>query len=242
MKKYLPAIIALLLVLVIGIGWILRQQPDPPAERTNNAQGVAPQPKTPETFNKARFSIDQPDSHWVIVNKKNPLPADYVPALATNILGGQLRPEVNKALDSLISASRSDNIVFKVISGYRSYASQASVYGNYTKSDNQSNVDTYSARPGHSEHQTGLAVDLGNHSGKCDLEICFGDTPGGQWLAAHAHEHGFIIRYQKGKEAITGYQYEPWHLRFVGVELAKELVKTGQTMEEFFGLPAAPNY
>lgn len=95
-----------------------------------------------------------------------------------------------------------------------------------------------SARPGHSEHQTGLAVDLVTPaSPDCDFEVCFAETPGGQWLAANAWRYGFIIRYQSGSD-ITGYSPEPWHLRYVGKSLAAELRRTGvATLEEFFGIP-----
>jgi D-alanyl-D-alanine carboxypeptidase len=85
-----------------------------------------------------------------------------------------------------------------------------------------------------------LAVDVGN--GVCNLELCFGNTNAGKWLANNAHVYGFVIRYPAGKESITGYQYEPWHLRYVGKELASEIFKSKQTLEEFFGLPAAPSY
>jgi D-alanyl-D-alanine carboxypeptidase len=140
-----------------------------------------------------------------------------------------------------VAAAVKDGINLVMISGYRSYAAQVSTYNGYVAKDGKTAADTYSARPGHSEHQTGWAADLGN--GTCDLEICFGDTKSGKWLATHAHEYGFIIRYPLGKEAITGYQYEPWHLRFVGLELSAELFKTGQTMEEFFGVvPAKQPY
>lgn len=243
MKKYLLALIVILLLVVSWFGWKFTRTVSVPADTTVNREDNFP-PTTPlASFNKTKYSIDMPDSLWVIVNKQRPLPSDYIPAGLINYpLGSQLRPETAKALDSLLDSAKKEGISFKIISGYRSYGVQASTYNSYVKSDGQANADTYSARPGHSEHQTGLAVDLGNSSGNCDLEACFGDTAAGKWLAAHGPEYGFIIRYQKDKQLIVGYQYEPWHLRYVGNELAAELTKTGQTMEEFFGLPAAPNY
>ena len=106
---------------------------------------------------------------------------------------------------------------------------QVSTYNGYVSQYGQAQADTFSARPGHSEHQTGLAVDLGNSNNSCALEICFGDTAGGLWLAANAADYGFIVRYPQGKEADTGYQYEPWHLRFLGVDTAKAVVASGKT-------------
>ena len=83
---------------------------------------------------------------------------------------------------------------------------------------------------------------MGNPDGNCELQICFGDTDSGKWLAAHSHEYGFVIRYPSGKSSITGYQYEPWHLRFVGVEVAKKVYESNQTLEEYYGTGAAPSY
>jgi D-alanyl-D-alanine carboxypeptidase len=119
-------------------------------------------------------------------------------------------------------------------SAYRSFAAQQSVYGGN---------DTLTARPGFSEHQTGLVMDISALPAKCSLQICFADTPQGQWLAANAYRFGFILRYPDGMTDITGYQFEPWHYRYVGVALATEMHDTGiATLEQFFGLPAAPNY
>lgn len=194
------------------------------------------------SFDKDRYPLDKPDSLWVVVNKRRPLPADFVPPQLTSVGGTELQVEAAKALEGLLKASAQAQVPLRVISGYRSYDTQQSLYNSYTQTDSPAEVDTYSARPGYSEHQTGLAADLGNGSGRCDLEICFASTPGGAWLAANAHTYGFTIRYPEGKTEITGYQYEPWHLRYVGVDLANELRASSKTMEEFFGLPAAPSY
>lgn len=200
-------------------------------------------PVAEQTFNKNLYPIDQPDSLWMVVNKERALPSSYIPADLKSANGGQLRSNAADALARLITAAKSAGVNLKVISSYRSYATQDKVYGGYVAADGQANADTYSARPGHSEHQTGLAVDMGDENGSCDLEICFGDSNAGKWLAIHASEYGFIIRYPDGKSHITGYQYEPWHLRFVGSELASQLRRTGQTLEEFFGIvPAKQPY
>ena len=151
-----------------------------------------------------------------------------------------MRAQAATALNELLTDAKTAGYNLQIISSYRSFSTQSITYNGYVARDGQAKADTYSARPGHSEHQTGLAVDLG--SGTCNLEICFGDSPAGKWLAANAWNYGFVIRYQKDKTAITGYQYEPWHIRFVGKELASEIKTKDITLEEFFGLPTAPNY
>lgn len=175
-----------------------------------------------------------------MVNKKHALPSSYAPVLSS-VSGGQIRPEANASLASLLKdASDSGNQMY-IISSYRSYSNQQSTYGAYVARDGVAQADTYSARPGHSEHQTGLALDLGN--GTCNLEICFGDTNAGKWLAQNAYKYGFIIRYPNDKTNITGYQYEPWHIRYVGIDLSTEMhVNNIETLEEFFGINGGPIY
>lgn len=196
----------------------------------------------PEIFNKARYSLTSADSLWFVANKKNPVPQSYVSRDLTPVGGVFLQAEAARNLSEMIEAAKKEQVNLKAISGYRSYAEQQKVYNSYVAADGQAAADTYSARPGHSEHQTGLAADLGNATGQCDLEVCFETTPAGVWLAANAYKYGFVIRYGKDKTPVTGYQFEPWHIRYVGKELAGELKKNNQTMEEFFGLPAAPVY
>ncbi len=249
-KKLFLILIAALLVAAAIVGYVYLIKPDNVDAPQNNASSMAPGTKntpepTPEPepaipFNKSQYSLDDPNSIWVVVNKSRPLPSNFAPTDLVDAGGGLMRSEAAAALNTLLSSARTAGVPMSVLSAYRSYSNQQSTYQGWVDRDGQAQADNYSARPGHSEHQTGLAVDLGN--GVCDLEICFGNTPAGQWLAQNAHNYGFIIRYQNGKQGITGYQYEPWHIRYVGEELAAELQKSGQTMEEFFGLPAAPNY
>lgn len=191
-------------------------------------------------FDKKKFSTDDPTSLWVIVNKKRPLPGNYSPTDLTDVSGGMVRIEASEALKSLLRDAAQQNVPMQVISAYRSYTEQQTTYSAFVQKDGVEKADNYSARPGFSEHQTGLAIDVGN--GTCNLEICFADTPAGQWLSKNAHNYGFIIRYQQNLTQKTGYQYEPWHIRYVGNDLASELQKTGQTMEEFFGIPNAGGY
>jgi len=192
---------------------------------------------TAPTFNKQRYSLTDPTSLWIVVNKNLPLvPASYAPADLVNVGNGQLmRAEAAAAFAELMSAAKSAGYSTLAESGYRSYQTQQAVYNREVQSFGQAKADTESARPGYSEHQTGWAVDI--QSPGCQ-EDCFGKTTAASWLAAHAYEYGFILRYTPAKIAITGYRSEPWHFRYVGKDLASQLQQTSQTLEEFFGLPA----
>ncbi|MGI9028290.1 MAG: M15 family metallopeptidase [Candidatus Saccharimonadales bacterium] len=234
------------LLLLAGLGaaiyLIVRHEINKPVPVTQEVKQTTPTEPTLFTFDKNRYPTDQADSPWVVVNKANPLLSSYIPSDLIEVRGSQMRSQAAADIEKLITAAGKEQIVFRVISGYRSFETQHNVYSAYVAKDGRNAADTYSARPGHSEHQTGLAADIGNGSGKCDLDICFAATPGGKWITANAHTYGFIIRYADNKTSITGFQYEPWHLRYVGVDLANELRTKNQTMEEFFNLPAAPNY
>lgn len=195
------------------------------------------------SFNKKLYSVDNPDSIWVIVNKKRPLnPINYEPTDLTEVTNGQqMRKEAANALQKLINDAQSQGLELIPASSYRSYQTQVIAYDSEVKNYGQATADTESARPGYSEHQTGLAVDLSG--GGCNIKDCFSNTKEGQWVSSHAYKYGFIVRYTTDKQAITGYRAEPWHIRFIGQDLAQEMHKTGySTLEEPFKLPAAPNY
>lgn len=157
----------------------------------------------------------------LIANKTYSLPWNY---------GSGLTAEMNSALNKMFAAAASAGYNLYVRSGYRSYSRQNTLYNNYCKRDGKAAADTYSARPGHSEHQTGLAADINS------LETSWGKTPEGKWLAANCYKYGFIIRYPAGKEDKTGYQYEPWHVRYLGVETATAVYKSGLCLEEYLGI------
>lgn len=157
----------------------------------------------------------------LIVNKTYGLPSTFNPGLRT---------ETTEAFALMKAAAAQDGINLWIVSGYRSYQYQVSLYQRYVKQHGQKEADTFSARPGYSEHQTGYVVDVNS------TKDSFANTKEAAWLAEHAHLYGFIIRYPKGKEAITGYQYEPWHLRYLGVSLATVLYEQQLTMEEYFGI------
>ena len=157
----------------------------------------------------------------LVVNKTYPLPSSYAPGWETEAAG---------PLWEMIAAAKEEGIKLWMTSGYRSYYDQEYIYNGYVKRDGQEKADTYSARPGHSEHQTGLAYDLN------DLDWNFGETPEGIWVAENCYKYGFILRYPEGKEEITGYKYEPWHIRYVGVEKATEIYESGLCLEEFLNI------
>ena len=156
----------------------------------------------------------------LIVNKTYALPSNYNKGVDAT---------ANQALINLQNAASEAGYNIPLLSGFRSYETQQTLYNNYVARDGVALADTYSARPGHSEHQTGLAFDVGK------IDNGYGDTDEGKWLATHAHEYGFIIRYLKGKEDITGYMYEPWHIRYVG-SVATNIYQANITLEEYLGL------
>lgn len=128
------------------------------------------------------------------------------------------------------NAAARDGITLTIVSGYRSYARQEKLYNNYVAKDGRDEADRYSARPGHSEHQSGLAMDLNS------VEDSFANTKEAKWIAENCAKYGFIIRYPKDKEEQTGYIYEPWHVRYLGVDLAEEITASGLCFEEYFGI------
>ena len=175
------------------------------------------------------------------MNKLRPInPEDFepddlveVPVDHTNV--PELREEASDAVVAMFEAALDEaDLELASNSAYRSFSAQENVYDG---------DDLTTARPGFSEHQTGLTMDIGPLSGECSLEECFAETPEGIWLRDNAWRWGFILRYPADKTDVTGYSFEPWHFRWVGTDLAAEMRETGiTTLEEFFGLPPAPDY
>lgn len=211
------------------------------------ASAIANKMAAPTTVNPLPSvdPIGNPASFSVLVNKSRPLnPVSYAPSDLINARGsGQyMRAEAAAWLNGLFQgAADAGTGGLSIVSGYRSYATQEQLYWGYVHDYGQAYADTISARPGYSEHQTGLAMDIGNAAGSCGLSTCFGDTAAGKWVAANAHKYGFIVRYPNGYTGTTGYSYEPWHLRYVGVALATDMNRRGfPTLEHYFaGNPAA---
>ena len=158
----------------------------------------------------------------LIANKTYSLPSDYDP--------GSLKEEAQSAFDEMKADALKDDIELWIQSGYRSYSLQEELYNRYVEEDGKEVADTYSARPGHSEHQTGLAMDLNI------IDSSFEGTPEAIWIEENCYKYGFIIRYPKGKEKITGYMYEPWHLRYLGKDIAKKVYESKLTLEEYLGI------
>ncbi|GEL93360.1 M15 family metallopeptidase [Cellulomonas composti] len=189
--------------------------------------------------------VDDATTNLVIVNKQRPMqPIDFAPEVVSVGHGHALRPEAAAALGELEAAADADGVGMYASSGYRSYAEQASTYDGWRRKLGSARADELSARAGYSEHQTGLAADMRPLTGSCRAySSCFADTPQAAWLAEHAYEYGFVVRYPAGQADVTGYDPEPWHIRFVGVDFARTFHDSGApTLEAYFGLPPAPTY
>ena len=177
----------------------------------------------------------------MIVNKSYALPSDYIPVNThtsavgiESVCNGCINEVAYNAFNDMQADASNLGLNIWIQSGYRPYSAQESIYNRYVANDGQAAADTYSARPGNSEHQSGLCFDLNSISDE------FGYTDEGKWVNDNAHLYGFIIRFPKGKDEYTGYKYESWHLRYVGKDLATKLYNNGDwiSLEEYFGLPS----
>lgn len=245
----------------MDLAWIddLAEVPDELTAAVEQAIDELPEPEPdpepveqPEAESKAESTdadVDNPESLTVVVNKQRPLapidwePSDLVmPQGIPNTNGQPVRAEAARALEEMYAAATSAGVPFVITSGYRSYSYQAGLFNDYVARDGVAAAETYSARPGHSEHQTGLAADLDDGSG-CAFKSCFGETATGMWLRDNAADYGFILRYHQGSEPVVGYIYEPWHFRYVGTEISKGMRDAGELdLETYLGLDAAPTY
>jgi len=189
--------------------------------------------------------IEDVDDILIVVNKKRYLDSNYKPndLVVPNVkfsFDGEhekkyMRQEAADALEELFNQAKEEGIYLYAVSGYRSYGTQERLFKNRANRVGEEEANKLSARPGESEHQTGLAMDVTSQSAKFDLIEGFGDTEEGKWLKDNAHKFGFIIRYLKDKTDITGYSYEPWHIRYVGKDVAEKIHNEGITLEEYFG-------
>jgi D-alanyl-D-alanine carboxypeptidase len=212
---------------------------EPRTGRVSEPPAPPAAPGTVRPFDRTAHSTTDPSSIWVIVNKTHPIgPSDFRPALEL-VRGYQVATRAAGPLGRLLDTSDRRGLGFKIASAFRSYDYQRDVHAATVAARGAAAADLVAARAGHSEHQTGLAVDLVTPADPaCDFEACFALTPGGRWLARNAWRFGFVVRYQSSTTAITGYAPEPWHLRYVGRGLARELHDSGvATLEEFFGVP-----
>jgi D-alanyl-D-alanine carboxypeptidase len=254
-------IVVLLLAIGANVVFSPLAEPGPSASPSPSEQLPTPTPadqlgsEPVSIFNPPIRSIDSPDSTWLVSNKHRPLsPISYEPTTlrAPNLADPQiqnpsgqlLRDEVAWAIERIATAMSNAEVGTLVLnSGYRPYDEQKAIYERVNNLQGFAVAEMLVARAGYSEHQTGLAADVSAAGQGCVILTCFGQTEAGIWLSENAHFFGFIIRYPEGKESITGFQYEPWHLRYVGIALALDMKEKGiQTLEEFWQLPASPDY
>ena len=217
-------------------------------------------PTPTPAFDRSAHSLDDPTSIWVVVDKKRPLqPKTYVPAdLVTPAVPHtnvpQLRRVAAAALITMFGAAKRDGITLYSLSAYRSYATQTSIFNRNLQQLGRATTLGLTAKPGYSEHQTGLADDLGDGT-SCDLAVCFESHPAAKWLAKNSWRYGWILRYPLGYTKVTGIQTEPWHFRYIGKAAAKQMQLLYSNIfltavnllgiwavEQVFHLPDSPDY
>ena len=211
-------------LILLGLLCLILLLPAAPAQR--QASGVpqvsagAPEPQEPQ------------EPPPLLIDRAHPLPPDFSPQDLTPSGTVVLTGEAAAAFNSLTAEALNAGVVITSASGYRSYQEQAALHEQYTLSYGPERAREISAPPGSSEHQSGLAVDIANPDGACALQACFAQTPAGSWAAENGWKHGFIIRYPQGAEAVTGYTFEPWHLRYVGPAAASAMRDAGEPVLE----------
>ena len=190
------------------------------------------------------YGANKKDPYLVLVNKDNRMTdkdkpnstkavEHYTDTATTETC--TMETKAANAFNRLTSAAEDDGVEIVLTTGYRSYSTQKKLYDYYVNKFGESKANKQSAKPGWSEHQTGLAADTSSPEVNYQLTQDYADTAAGKWLAKHAHTYGFIIRYPKGKQDITGYEYEPWHIRYVGTKAADVIYKNDLTLEEYLG-------
>lgn len=252
MKKYLMVAATVITLSACSVG---NAENNPKDSEATPVSHKAPQERDVATFVEKKpiekttedglTIVHNPKSMTVVVNKQRTLPEGYKPDDLTVpdvafyfdqfLPKKQMRKEAAHALEDLFAAAKEDGEELVAASGYRSYERQKRIFESYVEIYGEEETKTFSAMPGTSEHQTGLAMDVTSAKMSFELDQSFRKTSEGKWLAEHAYEYGFVIRYPKGKDNITGYTYEPWHLRYVGKDKAEEIHNQSLTLEEFFG-------
>jgi D-alanyl-D-alanine carboxypeptidase len=249
-KRVLVIVFIVLLLAAAGVFWWYMRPHDTASQSAQNSTLTTKEEKKIQLALPGADPIDplledynDPTSLWVVVNKDFPLTKqDYRPTDLT-LMANKSRPDkgndersiravVVADFNNLIAAANTAGYDLIIGSGFRSYNLQATYYNNLVRLYGVETANQTSAKPGQSEHQTGLTADLTLRSMECYISTCFGDTPAGKWLAANAVEYGFIIRYPADKTEITKYEYEPWHVRYVGKPLAKALQQSSLTLDE----------
>ena len=256
-KRSLIVLICIGSCLVIGalIAWYTfwrpaKNTPDTQVQSTSETSESVEEPGTStsiklpgaEPIAAPEGDYTQDDSLWRLVNKSHPLSdIDYRPKLikpnvatrSDKSLDEQsVREDIAPAVEELFADAKTAGHELEIGSGFRSAELQNTYYSNYVSVYGQEAADAVSAKPGYSEHQTGLAIDISTVDRNCYLEDCFGETPAGIWLRDNAHQYGFILRYPLNKEGITDFRYESWHFRYVGKDLANALYQSGLSLDE----------
>lgn len=268
MKKHRKWIGGIVIIAVAGlVGWraFSGNQTDKQKQDTTSSEyeyyyndNIQPEDKvgkvsaSPKATAAPLIEVDtDPESITVLVNREYLLPEEYVPVdlvvpdVPFSFYGtyekSYMREVAANALEKLFAGAKEQGISLKGVSAYRSYSRQKEIYNRNVNTKGKKKANLVSALPGSSEHQTGLTIDVSASSVGCSLEESFGETNEGKWLAKNCYKYGFIIRYPKGKESITGYSYEPWHIRYVGKNLAKRLHKKNLTLEEYYQTTTVDN-
>jgi len=249
-KGKIIAIVVLIILIVIGL-FVLNlrgcasSKPKPTPTPTPTAEPTpAPTPETtpeptPETTPEPEVDLTSDDSITRYISQKYPVSETYVPADLRTVnvhvsKPQQLRAEAADKLEELFQAAIDDKIYLKLASGYRSYREQADLHSYYTQTRGAYYASIVDDHPGASEHQLGLAADLGCWNGACELSYCFTSYPNYKWLQENSWKYGWIERYPEGTQSITGMAYSPWHYRYLGLEEAKKVHESGLTMEEYY--------
>lgn len=242
MSKNCISLLLIIFLIINIVGCNKSLGPTSSSKQKPISMSNSPTKKDDKTKIGAVTLTSYPASVAAVVNKSYYMPVDYVPKdlvysnvpflFREKIEKRKMRREAAKALEKLFAAAKKDGISLSGVSAYRSYATQKVLFNNYVKRDGYEKARTYSAIPGTSEHQTGLAIDVSGSTGKCAATSCFANTKEAAWLRNHSADYGFIVRYPKGKESVTGYEYEPWHLRYVG-NISKPIKNQGITLEEY---------
>ncbi len=249
-KGKIIAIIVLIVLILIGILVLnlrgcasSKPKPTPTPEATvlptpEATPAVTAEP-TPEATPDPGVDLTSDDSITRYISQKYPVSENYVPADLRTVnvhvsKPQQLRSEAADKLEEMFKAAIDDRIYLKLASGYRSYREQADLHSYYTQTRGAYYASIVDDHPGASEHQLGLAADLGCWNGACELSYCFTSYPNYKWLQENSWKYGWIERYPEGTQSITGMAYSPWHYRYLGLEEAKKVHESGLTMEEYY--------
>lgn len=247
-----------LVVVVAGVALFSMEQPEPEQATRKTTQPTASKTSSKSQSSSAKIQLElpgvapiaaqaedynSPASLWTVVSKDYPLseqqyrPGDLelttLPARSDKSADERsVRALIVPDLTALFADAKAAGHDIMIASGFRSYDLQQTYFRSYSHSYGEEAASKFSARPGQSEHQTGLSLDIAYANRECYLDTCFGQKPAGVWLAANAHTYGFVLRYPADKTEVTKYQYEPWHFRYVGRDLAGALHESGLTLDE----------